>query len=97
MSVFEMRNCLWPSTCKHTRTKTTKVYTEFLKYKTDKHMRVVETYVILGHYLHFSYLLLSLTVIILCTGFDFKKNEYNHCVYDLFLIFESKSQMQFEK
>ena len=56
-------------------------------------MRLVETYVILGHYLHFSYLLQSLTVKILCTGFDLKKNKYNHCINELILIFISKSQI----
>ena len=88
MPVFEMcKLCLCSSTCKHTRTKNNEgLYGLSLRLK--KHMRVVETYVILGHYLHSSYLLQSLTVIIW-----FKKNKYNNRVNELILIFKSKSQI----
>ena len=58
---------------------------------TNKHMRVDETYVILGQNLHFSLLKGTSEFTISCSmyGFWFLK-KYNYCVHELILIFKSK-------
>ena len=70
MPVFEMHKlCLWPSEHKQ---KQRRFIRNFFNIRlTNKHMRVDETYVILGQNLHFSLLIVTSEFTISCSMYGF--------------------------